>query len=214
MSIAQPQKDQEKWLCMSSPDLDGGFQITGTEGSWPWSSFVPCVLHRTWLLWAWQSQITVSGMKSSFPIKEWPDWSLSPVACFHWISVSSFGNWLYYNWSFGSKGCSYNIVSQLYLNKNKSIEGRREAQEGGHICILIADSCCTACMLSRFSVSDSATLWTVARQAPPSMVFSRQEYRNGLPCPPPGDLPDPGINPTSLKSPALPLVPLGKNITL
>ena len=39
------------------------------------------------------------------------------------------------------------------------------------------------------------TLWTVAHQAPLSMGFSRQEYWNGLPCPPPGDLPDPGIEP-------------------
>ena len=36
-------------------------------------------------------------------------------------------------------------------------------------------------------------LWTVACQAPLSMGFSRQEYWSGLPCPPPGDLPDPGI---------------------
>ena len=37
----------------------------------------------------------------------------------------------------------------------------------------------------------------VARQAPPSMGFSRQEYWSGLPFPPPGDLPDPGIEPRS-----------------
>ena len=37
------------------------------------------------------------------------------------------------------------------------------------------------------------TPWTVARQAPLSMGFSRQEYWSGVPCPPPGDLPDPGI---------------------
>ena len=47
------------------------------------------------------------------------------------------------------------------------------------------------------------TLWTVALQAPLSMGFSRQEYWSGLPCPPPGDLPGPGIEPTSLTSPAL-----------
>jgi len=40
--------------------------------------------------------------------------------------------------------------------------------------------------------------WTVACQAPLSMGFSRQEYWSGLPCPPPGDLPDPGIEHTSL----------------
>jgi len=45
--------------------------------------------------------------------------------------------------------------------------------------------------------------WTVARQAPLFMGFSRQEYWSRLPCPPPGHLPDPGIEPTSLMSPAL-----------
>ena len=45
--------------------------------------------------------------------------------------------------------------------------------------------------------------WTVACQAPLSMGFSRQEYCNGLPCSPPGDHPDPGIEHISLMSPAL-----------
>ena len=45
------------------------------------------------------------------------------------------------------------------------------------------------------------TPWTVAYQAPLSMEFSRQEYWSGLWCPLPGDLPDLGIRPTSLKSP-------------
>ena len=45
--------------------------------------------------------------------------------------------------------------------------------------------------------------WTVAHHAPLSMGFSRQEYCSGLPCPPPGDLPDPGIKPVSLTSPVL-----------
>ena len=48
-----------------------------------------------------------------------------------------------------------------------------------------------------------ATPWTVACQAPLSMGFSRQEYWNGLPCPPPGDLPNPGIEPMSIRSPVL-----------
>ena len=46
------------------------------------------------------------------------------------------------------------------------------------------------------------TPWTVACQAPLSMGFSRQEYWSGLPCPPPGNLPDPGIEPVALTSPA------------
>ena len=48
-----------------------------------------------------------------------------------------------------------------------------------------------------------ATPWTVACQAPLSMGFSRQEYWSGLPFPSLGDLPNPGIEPTSLTSPAL-----------
>ena len=48
-----------------------------------------------------------------------------------------------------------------------------------------------------------ATLWTVACQARLFMGFSRQEYWSELPHPPPGDLPDPGIKPASLVSPAL-----------
>ena len=59
-------------------------------------------------------------------------------------------------------------------------------------------------MISHFScVWLFATLLTLACQAPLSMGFSRQEYWNGLPCPPPGDLPNPGIEPMSLMSPAL-----------
>ena len=41
------------------------------------------------------------------------------------------------------------------------------------------------------------TLWTVACQASLSVGFSRQKYWSGLPCPPPGDLPNPGIKPAS-----------------
>ena len=56
-----------------------------------------------------------------------------------------------------------------------------------------------------------ATPWTTARQAPLSMGFSRQECWSGLPFPSPGDLPDPGIKPTSLalQADSLPSVPPG-----
>ena len=57
------------------------------------------------------------------------------------------------------------------------------------------------CLLSCFSrVWLCVTLWTVARWVPLSMRFSRQEYWSGLPCSPPGDLPDPGIKHASLIS--------------
>ena len=46
-------------------------------------------------------------------------------------------------------------------------------------------------------MSDSATPWTVTRQAPLSIGFSRQEYWSGLPFYYPGDLSDPGIEPAS-----------------
>ena len=48
-----------------------------------------------------------------------------------------------------------------------------------------------------------ATPWTIARQAPLSMGFSRQEYWSGLPFPPQGNLPYPGMEPMSLASLAL-----------
>ena len=50
---------------------------------------------------------------------------------------------------------------------------------------------------------DFVSPWTVALQAPLSMGFCRQEYQSGLPFRPPGDLPDPGIEPKSLMPSAL-----------
>ena len=81
------------------------------------------------------------------------------------------------------------------------------------------------CVLSHFScVRLFVTPWTVAHQTPLFLGFSRQEYWSEWPCPPPGDLPDSGIKPTSLMSPALAsgfftTEPLGKpqvsqNVTL
>ena len=61
--------------------------------------------------------------------------------------------------------------------------------------------CCCCCRFSRVRLY--VTPGTVACQAPLSLRFSRQEYWSRLPCPPPGDRPNPGIKPTSLMSPAL-----------
>ena len=62
----------------------------------------------------------------------------------------------------------------------------------------------SVCVLCHFShVWLCGMLWIIACQAPLSMGFSRQEYWSGLPCPPPGVLPDSGIEPASLVSPAL-----------
>ena len=69
----------------------------------------------------------------------------------------------------------------------------------------VAQSCPTLC-----------DPWTVAHQAPPSMGFSRQENWSGLPFPPPGDLPDPGIEPRSpaLQADAFNLCTLEKPLTI
>ena len=59
------------------------------------------------------------------------------------------------------------------------------------------------CVRSSLVMSDSASAGTLAHQVLLSMGFSRQEYCSRLPFPPPGDLPNPGIEPSSLMSPAL-----------
>ena len=68
--------------------------------------------------------------------------------------------------------------------------------EFGRMCV-----CVCVCVLSRVWLF--ATPWTVTHQAPLSMGFSGQEYWSRLPSPSPGDLPNPGIEPTSPASPAL-----------
>ena len=78
--------------------------------------------------------------------------------------------------------------------------------------------CVCVCSLSRVQLF--ATLWIIAHQAPLSMRFSKQEYWSRLPCPPPGDLPNPRIEPSSLTSllhwqvGSLPLAPPGKPLFL
>ena len=78
-----------------------------------------------------------------------------------------------------------------------------------HLCVCLCDiflhiyKCVLSCGgggLVAKSCPILATPWTVARQPPPSMGFSRQEYWSGLPFPSPGDLPNPGIK---SRSPAL-----------
>ena len=73
-----------------------------------------------------------------------------------------------------------------------------------HVCVCV---CVRVCVRAHIQVLSciwlSATPWTIAHQAPLFMGFSRQDYRSGLPFPPPGDLPNPGIKPESLASPAL-----------
>ena len=83
-----------------------------------------------------------------------------------------------------------------------------KSKQGRHLCLHsqvgVLSNVSNACMLIHFScVRLFVTLWTVAHQVPLSMGFFRQEYWSGLPYSPLGDLPDPGIEPGSLISPAL-----------
>ena len=80
------------------------------------------------------------------------------------------------------------------------------------VCVCV---CVHVCTRALSHVWLFAAPWTITLQAPLSMGFFRQEYYSGLPFPTPEDLPNPGIKPTSLKSPelqanSLPSVPPGK----
>ena len=67
-------------------------------------------------------------------------------------------------------------------------------------------------VLSRSVLSDFVTPWTVTARLLCPWGFSRQEYWSGLPCLPPGDLPNPGIEPRSptVQTDSLPAEPEGK----
>ena len=83
-------------------------------------------------------------------------------------------------------------VSRRMVGRAEGKEGstnKRPSPRRAHKCIK------SVCLLSRAVVSDSVIPWTVACQIPLAMGFSRKEYWSGLPFPPPGDLPEPGIEP-------------------
>ena len=92
--------------------------------------------------------------------------------------------------------CSY---SEHWLVFSKNLHNSRLKSIPGSIL-----RCVRACMLSCFSHAQLIViLWTVACQASVSMGSSRQEYWSGLPCPPPGDLPNSGIELAFLMCPAM-----------
>ena len=85
--------------------------------------------------------------------------------------------------------CNFGQVTKPLLTCFLISKIRTIALPTGRSCCRVAQSCPTL-----------VTLWTAAHQAPLSIGFSRQEYWSGLPCPPPGDLPNPEIE---SQSPAL-----------
>ena len=101
----------------------------------------------------------------------------------------------WYCWWCGSQHCCRTQKATSYLKA-------RSFRRGTWVALKIW--MCLCAVLSHLShVQLFATPWTIDCQAPLSMGFPRQQYWSGLPCPPPGDLPDSGIEPVSLVSPAL-----------
>ena len=90
---------------------------------------------------------------------------------------------LYFHWVFK------NSLTKIWLSKG---EGRRHYKNEHSVCVYVKGE-----SVSCSQVSDSATPWTAAGQAPLSMGFSRQEYWSGSPFPSPGNLLNPGIKPGS-----------------
>ena len=88
---------------------------------------------------------------------------------------------------------------KVYLEWGWVKDDDKKEDSGSPASVLSAPSAVPCQVIS--VMSDSATLWMVACQSPLSMGFSRHKYWSGLSFPPPGDLPDPGFEPESLKSP-------------
>ena len=103
---------------------------------------------------------------------------------------------------------------------DRNIDDWLDCQPGGQICYLsqwkilyynqmlqilpaLYVTCWIMCAKLLSCVRLCVTLWNAARQASLSIGFPRQEHWSGLPCPHPGDLPEPGIEPKSLVPPAL-----------
>ena len=96
------------------------------------------------------------------------------------------------------------LTNRIQRNSKRSITTNWDLSLGLKIVQHKQINKCGPYILSRFSqVWVFVNLWIVAHQAALSMGFSRQEYWSGLPWPPPEDLPNPGIEPKSLTSPAL-----------
>ena len=68
---------------------------------------------------------------------------------------------------------------------------------------MLKSECAALCLVTQSCPTLCNPMDCVAHQAPLSMGFFRQEYWSGLPYPPPGDLPDPGIEPACFVAPAL-----------
>ena len=126
------------------------------------------------------------------------------------------------HWGFALKKCSVNMWKSVLCSLETAQSwGSRSASHLTSRCICHCRSSISApgphppwvSMLSLIShVRLCVTPWIIACKPPLPMAFSRQGYWSGLPCPPPGDLPDPGTEPGSpaLQADYLPCEPPGK----
>ena len=101
------------------------------------------------------------------------------------------------------KPCSVHTVN--YFSPTKGRHARQDWSEDWILLLAYVRVCVCVCVCTQSlsCVWLFVTPWTVAHHVPLSVGFSRQEHWSGLPFPPPGDLPDPGIEPESPSSPAL-----------
>ena len=108
-----------------------------------------------------------------------------------WAHVSCIGRWILQHWATWEDPMPlHHRALPTFLTFVKPIGHKGFA--GLHW--FAKPDCAHARVLSCFRcVRLCATLWTAASQAPLAVGFSRQDYRSGLPCPPPGDLPNPRI---------------------
>ena len=111
---------------------------------------------------------------------------------------------------------------ECWLIQARSVEGTRESFSHGIVVFVYGEGGCACDIETQLPgevvvftcsiMSDSATSWTIAHQSPLSLGFPRQEYWSGLPFLSPGDVPDPGIEPTSpaWQADSFPVEPHGK----
>ena len=164
-------------------------------------------LSQIWLVWLSSfCVLLVSFFEHSSPFPQpYPQPTSHKIFQALLSLVTSFGISLFFQGvMFASSGERYLVINVcaldmpwLILNSlSKTVRKHMETHWHTHTCIFLHPSMKVKVKLVS-CVQLLAPLQTVAYQGPPSMGFSRQEYWSGLPFPSPGDLPDPGIKPSS-----------------
>ena len=155
----------------------------------------------------------------------WEMRKVSIIICLKKNNKQQFASWwcVTTKWIQRQTGRGWTQSSNSTLGSQRGLRDRRRVSEPGNFpttaCTMMLqhDANYTFVLYLRFQIQlvlcavlsrlshvwFFTTLWTIACQAALSMGFSRQEYLRRLPCPPPGDLPNPGVEPASFTSPVL-----------